>query len=935
MKPVFSYKDWNRKKTTIEKIKSFFLTIKKKSILAINKNKPSKKNIQHNFRNIHTSSYPLENSNLHKETDINFDYDNNIVINDYKKMKIKNNKRKKKNDEGKFKRILKTFLKIFTIFIILTFIVLLIIFIQFSKELPEPGKINTRFIPESTKIYDKTGKTLLYEIHGEEKRTLISLDEIPDTIKHATISLEDRHFYEHHGILPKAILRAALSQVFHFGTPSGGSTITQQLVKNSILTDERSIARKIKEAILAIQIEMKFSKEEILGMYLNEIPYGSNAYGIEAAAQTFFNKSASKLTIDEATILASLPQAPSRYSPYGSRRELLKGRQEWAIEQMTKLGFISREEAETSKQIDVFKKLKKNTENMRAPHFVTYVRDEIEEMYGEEYLQNNGLTIITTLDWEKQQIAEKIVKEKALENEKEYNAENAALVAITPETGAIISMVGSRDYFDTEIDGNVNVAISDRQPGSSFKPYVFLLSFIKGYTPETILFDVETHFPILDQSKDYTPQNYSGTFRGPVKIKDALAMSLNIPAVKALYLVGIPDTIEFAKSLGISSLTDTERYGLSLVLGGGEVKLVDHVGAFSILANNGVKNKKHAIAKILNKHGELVFENLPDEEPEQLVEEKYIGMLSHILSTNKYRIPAFGSDNMLKFDDRQVAAKTGTTNNNHDAWTVGYTPDIAVGVWTGNNDNSRMNSRGVGSNVAAPIFRAFILEAYPKPSDKTFPKYLADQVKTNKDILDGKLEENKKQKICQVSKKKDKYCYINKYCPKDRIKKRRIIKTHNILHYVKKDDPLADEPKNPEEDLFYKSWEDGVIDYFKGEEKTVFASEIEDCVKDDFNDYRPNIEFDDTYISSNVLSISVNASSPFEIKELVYKINGNEIRRTDSKKINHILPNELNNSSIRISVTVIDEADNKESVEKNIDISFEINEEKIVDETPA
>lgn len=794
------------------------------------------------------------------------------------------------------------------------------IFFYFSKDLPEPGQVNARFIAESTKIYDRTGETLLYDVHGEEKRTIIPMDAIPQTIIDATVALEDQNFYNHFGIHPQAIIRAALSQ-FGIGTRSGGSTITQQLVKNSILTNEHSLTRKIKEAILAVQIELKFSKEEILEMYLNEIPYGSNAYGVEAAAGTFFGKTARELTYDEAAILASLPQAPSRYSPFGNNRERLKGRQEHAIGQMAKLGMITETEADDFKSINVFSKLAKNREDIKAPHMVFHVLEELEEKYGPEFLEVGGLSVITTLDWEKQQIGQRIVKEQALKNETSFNAENAALVAIDPSNGDVTTMVGSRDYFDEKIDGQVNVATAERQPGSSFKPYAYLLGFVKGYTPETILYDVPTSFDISDQERDYEPQNYDGTFRGPVTIKESLGLSLNIPAVKALYLAGPIDTIEFAKDLGITSLNSPERYGLALVLGGGEVKLLDHVSAYSVFANNGIRHEQRSILEVKDNEGRII-DSAVTTTGKRIVEAEFVGMLSHSLSTNEYRVPAFGANNPLRYDDRPVAAKTGTTNENRDAWTVGYTPDVAIGVWAGNNDNRSMNSRGVGANAAAPIFRDFINEAYPTPSGKEFPEYNKEKSKTGKDILDGELDDGDEIDVCQISKSKQEYCTENKYCPDEKKKVRRFIDAHNILHYVIKDDPRGDEPDKPKDDPQYKNWDKGVEDYYEDQDDDIILGEEPDsCDEDDFDDFKPSIDID-VSVSDERVTIDVDDDSPFDIQKIEYKINGTVIASIKDDDYVYKASDDENNSTLEIEVVLTDVIGNTASASDEVDVEF-------------
>ncbi|MCX6765371.1 MAG: PBP1A family penicillin-binding protein [Candidatus Moranbacteria bacterium] len=802
----------------------------------------------------------------------------------------------------------------------LVFLVVAGTFIYFAKDLPSPGKVNRRVIIESTKIYDRTGEHLLYEVHGEEKRTLISFSEIPDTVKYATIVLEDQDFYSHRGIKLSSIIRAAMKDILRQDVMQGGSTITQQFVKNSILSPERTLTRKVKEVILAIEIEQKFSKDEILGMYLNEIPFGSNAYGIEAAAQTYFGKPARELTLDEAALLAALPKAPTYYSPYGSHFEELKKRQEAALKRMVDLGYITQDQSEEAKKTDVLGKVFPYRERIDAPHFVMYVKEYLESKYGQQVVEQGGLKVYTTLDWEKQSIAEKAVRDGAEKNQKAWGAENAALVALDTKTGQILAMVGSKDYFDKSIDGQVNVAIRDRQPGSSFKPYVYLTAFAKGYTPETMIFDMETEFETQD-GKEYKPRNYDGKFRGPVKMKEALGMSLNIPAVETLYLAGVKDSIATAKRMGITGLNQPERYGLSLVLGGGEVKLIDHASAFGTLATKGVRYPRTAVLKIEDSHSE-VLEEFKQEEGEKVVEEKYVAMIDHILSTNDYRSPVFGSNSPLRFDDRPVAVKTGTTNEFRDGWTVGYTPSLVVGVWAGNNDNTPMREGADGVNVAAPIWRSFLDQVLGNYAIEQFPEYKKEE--TGKPILDGKLDIEKNVKVCEIPGEDNEYCLANKYC-KD-TKERDFIDAHTILWYVDKDNPRGDYPKEPQKDPQFKNWEKAVEKWYdkKDNDYVIGKPPEKECEEDNFSKYKPSISISvPGNVSSDEMTIKASADAPYGIDKVEFFVDGDKIASRSSKpyETSYSIPVGKKGSTVEVKVKVTDDNGNTDSDSKDVSIA--------------
>lgn len=677
-----------------------------------------------------------------------------------------------------------------------------------TLEIPDLSAFEQRRILQSTKIYDRTGEVLLYDLHQDVKRTIVPYEDISRHIKNATVAIEDDTFFEHWGVRPLAILRAAITNIQGgdlFGG-QGGSTITQQVIKNALLEPDKEITRKVKEAILAVRLEQVLTKEEILGHYLNESPYGGTLYGVEEASQAFFGKSAADVTLPEAAYLAALPQAPTYFSPYGNNFEALEARKNFVLERMRDEGFITDEEYETARN-ETVEFLPQAATGIRAPHFVMYVRELLAARYGEESLSERGFRVITTLDYDLQAEAERIVNEQALRNQEVFNAENAAMVAMDPNNGEILVMVGSRDYFDEEIDGNFNAALANRQPGSSFKPFVYAAAFRKGYTPLTTLFDVPTQFsttcsPNNFTSEDgcYAPGNYDNQFRGPVSMKNALAQSLNIPAVKTLYLVGIHEAIKLSRDMGITTLTDPARYGLTLVLGGGEVQLIEMVGAYAVFANEGEKHETTAILRIEDKDGNVVEEYEP--EAERVLDRDVALQISDILSDNVARAPLYGSNSQLYFGGRDVAAKTGTTNNYIDAWILGYTPNIVVGVWAGNNMPEPMNQ--ISGLIVTPMWRQFMdvalaeLEAESFPEPPAVPNDIKPVLRSGGMVVDsGALAER-----IATSPDSDE--------DTANIIATMYDSTHSILHYVYKDDPRGPYPTNPSADPQYHLWEYGV-----------------------------------------------------------------------------------------------------------------------------
>ena len=592
---------------------------------------------------------------------------------------------------------------------------------------PTPGldSFDTRKVTQSTKIYDRTGKTVLYDLNRDIRRNQVPLEEISPYIKQATISIEDSNFYQHGGISFTGIARSLFVDVTTGSFTQGGSTITQQVVKNSLLTGQKSISRKVHEWILAYKLEQRYTKDQILGFYLNDTPYGGTLYGVEAASRAFFGKSSRDIDLAEAAYIAALPQAPTRYSPYGQNRQLLDTRKNVVLARMKELGYITADQYNQARTEVVAFSPQQNG-SIIAPHFVFYIEQYLEDKYGPDAV-NQGLNVITTLDTDLQHSAETIVNQYAIANQQKFNASNAALVAIDPKTGQILSMVGSRDYFDDTVQGSYNVALALRQPGSSFKPFVYATALLKGYTPQTAIFDLPTQFStacaVADNHNDnppcYAPSNFDDKFRGPMTFTTALAQSINVPAVKTLYLAGIQNVIDLATNMGITTLGDPKRYGLSLALGAAEVRLLDLTSAYGVFADDGIRNPPTGILSVTDNSGKLLEEYKAV--PEQVLEVGVARSMDSMLSNNEARFPEYQPLNPLHFEGYDVAAKTGTTNDYRDVWTVGFSPNIVVGTWAGNNDNRPM-VKEIAGYVVAPMWHAFMEVALTKTPQAYFPE---------------------------------------------------------------------------------------------------------------------------------------------------------------------------------------------------------------------
>jgi len=721
-------------------------------------------------------------------------------------------------------------------------LVVLLMFVWYSRDLPRPDKIIDRSVAQSTKIYDRTGEHLLFEAFGNERRTIIPLEDIPEYITWGTVLVEDKNFYTHSGFDLKGIIRAVIKNFLAGRRAEGGSTLTQQLVKNAILTTEKAYSRKIKEIVLSYQIENKFSKDQILQLYFNEIPYGSNAYGIESAAQFYFNTSAKELTIAQGSLLAALPQAPSYFSPYGSHVAELLWRKNYIIGLLESNGKITPEEAHAAREEEIEFAERKNL--LQSPHFVIMVREQLAEKYGEREVEQGGLRVTTTLDWDLQQKAEAAVMQYAETNAENFDATNEALVALDPKNGQILAMVGSRDYFDDENGGNFNVATQGkRQPGSSFKPFVYAAAFEKGYTDNTTIWDVVTEFGEKADGEQYAPRNYDLKEHGPVSIREALAGSMNIPAVKMLYLVGSKEVIKNAQDFGYTTFTAPDRYGLSLVLGGAEVTLLEHTRAYATLANEGVYQETSSILEVLDKNGKKLDE-YKEKDGKRVMDAKIVQTLTDILSDNEARAPYFGSQNYLTLGARPVAGKTGTTNDYRDAWMIGYTPSLAVGVWVGNNDFSAMKRGAGGSKVAAPIWNAFMKSALEDTEVEQFEKPEIEY--PDKPILRGDLQDGTPVKIDRASGK-----LATERTPESFIEEKVFRVGHNILYYVDPEDPAGPQPAEDERDPFYSKWEEAV-------QRWVSENEWES------EEGAPPTEEDDVHVFDNIPSIAILAPSDRE-----------------------------------------------------------------------
>lgn len=725
--------------------------------------------------------------------------------------------------------------------------------------IPSINDFENRQVAQSTKIYDRTGNVVLYDAHGAEQRTSVPLSAISPYLQDATIAIEDDTFYHNAGVRPLSDLRALWVDITSGAYVQGGSTITQQVVKNTLLTNDKTITRKIEEVVLALRLTKAYSKDQILDTYLNESPYGGTIYGVQAATQYFFGVDASDVDLAQAAYIAALPQSPTYLSPYGNNRAALDARKNIVLGQMKAQGYITENEYQQAVNEQV--QFKTESEGgVLAPHFVFYILQYLEQKYGVDEVDNGGLKVITTLDYQLQQYAQNIITQNAAAEEKQFNASNTALVAIDPKTGQILSMIGSTDYFDNAIQGQYNDALALRQPGSSFKPFVYATAFEKGYTPSTVVFDLQTQFSTSCSPQDvansaspcFSPVNYDGTFHGPISLRDAIAISDNVASVKVLYLAGIQASINTAQSMGVTSLGDPSQYGLTLVLGAGEASLLQMTSAYGGFANDGVLNPPTGILEVEDSSGRILesYQN----QATRVLDPQIARDINDILSDNVARAPEFGSNGPLEFDGYDVADKTGTTDSSRDAWVIGYTPSIVIGEWAGNNDDTPMVKK-IAAFIVAPIWHqvmVYALQKYSSPSD-TFP---APAPNPNESSLPPVLQGNWNSS------------------PANGI--------HDILYWVQKDNPLAGAPANPYSDPQTAYWDYPVSLWAAqnggGASSTDITAGGGAATGSETTGFRITSPQSGTTISANnTVTVSAADPNPGDITSVTYTLNGTKL----------------------------------------------------------
>jgi len=807
-----------------------------------------------------------------------------------------------------------------------------LLFAWYAKDLPRPDKVQ-RHDGLSTVVIDRNGEKL-YDIFEETNRIPVKWEDVPQYLKDATVAVEDKDFYKHQGLSMSGIMRGMLACVF-LRRCQGGSTLTQQLVKNVLLSQERTLPRKMKEAVLAIQIERKYSKNDILLMYLNEAPYGGTAVGVETAAQYYFDKDVKELTLIQSAIVAGLPQSPSYYSPFIGTEGAYKGRTLHVLERMREEGYITPvQESEAKKQLDSVT-FAAGDSALRAPHFVAYIKDLLIKKFGEKLVNAGGLTVTTTLDWKLQQAAQIAVKEE-VEKAKKLKVSNGAAIVMDPNTGEILSMVGSKDYAATDSSGlKFNVVTQGlRQPGSTLKPIIYAAALTKGYTASSMLMDVETKYPSGDTAKlEYNPKNYDGKYRGPMQLRFALANSINTIAVKVAALVGVKDVLKLGHAMGITTWEPTDenlkRVGLSLPLGGAEVTMLDMAVAYSTFANNGLRSDSVAILKVTDVSGKTLYEYKPTS-PQQALEAEASYIISSVLSDNDARKETFGLKSYLYIAGKTVAAKTGTTDDKRDNWTAGYTKNRVVVTWVGNNDNTPM-SQTLASGVtgAAPIWNRIMREAIKDLTDASFDRP-EGIIEMDIDAFGGGLpvdgQPNRKELFIQGTEPTGSASIYQKL----KISRHDSNKLANSVEVatgdydeklfvvLKEDDPVSGDGKNRWQDGI-NAWINGADSKYKVPTETYSGGESNQVV---LQFKKPS---DKERINNNNVTVEAEAISTADIERFEIFVDGNKVReKSNEKSISETI--NISNGSHALKVKVIDKRGTSSEREIHIGINEDYKE---------